>query len=276
MVAFIFKCSKMDTKYIDSIKNPFVKSLLQLKEKRKARQEQGLFLVEGFSETLLAIEGKYEIKYFLIQKDIFKQTAILKKYAPKVCCIFVSEKVYKKLALRTHSQGIIAVVQQKNIALENFNLPPKNPFILIAESIEKPGNLGAILRTADACGVDAVFISDLATDLYNPHIIRNSLGCIFTVPIFVESHQIFINFLNQNQIQIYASHLGDTSEDYLKQDYQKPCAIVVGNEHKGISKVWRSCADKKIMINMRGQIDSMNVSVAAAVLMFEVTRQRTA
>ena len=262
----------MNTKFIDSIQNPFVKTCVQLREQSNFRKEKDSFLVEGFKEILMAIKGTYEIKQVLLQKNIFKKGAALKKYIPENKFVFVSENVYQKLALRKKNEGIIAVAKPKKNSLENLTLS-KNPLILVVESIEKPGNLGAILRTADACGAEAVFVSNPLVDVYNPHLIRNSLGCVFTVPIFWGENEKFIAFLKNNKIKIYTSQL-DAAENYLKINYKKACAIVMGNENKGLSETWQKTADKKIKIPMRGKIDSMNVSVATAVLMFEALRQR--
>ena len=165
-----------------------------------------------------------------------------------------------------------ALVKVKKLSVTEIILP-HNPLILVLESIEKPGNIGAMLRTADAAKVDAVFVADAKTDMYNPNIIRSSVGCLFTNQIAVGSSVEIINFLNQNKIAIFGAAL-QNSEPYYEQDFEQPSAIVVGTEATGLTQIWREAATQNIIIPMQGKIDSMNVSVAAAILIFEAKRQR--
>jgi TrmH family RNA methyltransferase len=150
-----------------------------------------------------------------------------------------------------------------------------NPLILIAESPEKPGNIGALLRTADAAGIDAVWIANPNTDLYNPNVIRSSVGCLFTTQTLIGSNAEMITFLQNNKYQILTAALQDNAVNYLNVDYTVPTAIIVGTESTGLSEEWLHATHQSIIIPMRGTIDSMNVSVAAAVLVFEAVRQRT-
>jgi RNA methyltransferase, TrmH family len=257
-------------KQITSIQNPIIKSLLQLQEKSKVRKQTGTFLIEGKREIELAHKGNYEIETYFIVRDFFTQTEL--NQFPKEKCIEITREIYQKLAYRDTTEGIIAVTKSKTHALSEIKLSA-NPLLLIAESIEKPGNLGAILRTADAANIDAIFIADPKTDLYNPNIIRSSVGCLFTNQIAIGSSEEIIDFLKLKHIAIYAATL-QNSNPYHVEDYTKPTALVVGTEATGLSKIWRTESTQNIIIPMQGEIDSMNVSVAAAILLFEAKRQR--
>ena len=181
--------------------------------------------------------------------------------------------MYKKIAYRDTTEGIIAVAKSKALSIDNLALKSVNPLILVAEAPEKPGNIGALLRTADAANVDAIIIANPKTDIYNPNIIRSSVGCIFTNQIATGSTSQIIEYLNQNNIDIYCAAL-QASLNYHTQNYTKASAIVVGTEATGLSNQWLENATQNIIIPMQGQIDSMNVSVAAGILIFEAKRQR--
>jgi TrmH family RNA methyltransferase len=184
----------------------------------------------------------------------------------------VSREVFEKLAVREDSGGVLAVAEMKPHGLEQISLS-KNPLLLILEGVEKPGNLGAILRTADAAGVDAVIICDPQTDFYNPNVIRSSVGCVFTKQIAAASSEQTIAWLKKNNIDIYCTYLS-ASQIYHQVNYRKPSAIVMGTEATGLSETWVKNATANIIIPMHGKIDSMNVSNAAAVVVFEAVRQR--
>ncbi len=166
------------------------------------------------------------------------------------------------------------MAKSKNLSLDHIQLTTKNPLILIAEAPEKPGNIGALLRTADAANVDAVIIANPKTDLYNPNSIRSSVGCLFTNQIAIGTTQDIISFLKKNTINIYCAEL-QASVDYHTQDYTQATAIVVGTEATGLSADWLTHSTQNIIIPMQGEIDSMNVSVAAGILIFEAKRQRS-
>jgi TrmH family RNA methyltransferase len=187
--------------------------------------------------------------------------------------IEITKVVYEKIAHRETTEGIIAVAKAKDLGLKNLEFKSKTPLILVAEAPEKPGNIGALLRTADAANVDAIIISNPLTDLYNPNSIRSSVGGVFTVPIATGTTEEIINYLKQHNISIYAAILQE-SVMYDSIDFKKATAIVVGAESTGLSKEWRDASTAKIRIPMQGKIDSMNVSVAAGILIFEAKRQR--
>ena len=176
------------------------------------------------------------------------------------------------MAYRDTTEGILAIAKTKSLLLSDLKLS-ENPLILVAESLEKPGNIGAILRTADAANLDAVIIANPKSDLYNPNVVRSSVGCLFTNNIATGTTSEIIAFLNEKNIRFYCATL-QNSTSYHTQNYTLPTALVVGTEATGLSQEWRDAATQNIIIPMQGQIDSMNVSVAAAILIFEAKRQR--
>jgi RNA methyltransferase, TrmH family len=256
---------------ISSTHNPKIKSLLAL-EKPRERRKQQLFIIEGKKEITMALEAGYKIGnlFFcedLISTDELKSLNLSDKFLARV-----TKDVFDKIAVRENSGGIIAVAEMKTHRLNQIKLS-KNPLVLVLESVEKPGNLGAILRTADAADVDAVIICDPQTDFYNPNVVRSSLGCVFTKQIAAATSEETIAWLKQNNINIYCTYL-KASKPYHKTDYTNPSAIVMGTEATGLSDVWVKNSDANIIIPMGGKIDSMNVSTATAVVVFEAKRQR--
>lgn len=262
----------MMAKQITSAQNPFIKSLIQLQEKAKNRKQTGSFLIEGVREIELALQGKYSIEHLLYVPEKINPGTISSFNIPQYNCIEISKEVYQKLAYRDTTEGIIAVAKTKDHSLSDLQLST-NPLILVAESLEKPGNIGALLRTADAARLDAVIIANPKTDLYNPNIVRSSVGCLFTNQIALASTEETITFLQKNNINIYSATLQNSNAYHLEK-YTLPTAIVVGTEATGLSEKWRTESTQNIIIPMQGEIDSMNVSVAAAVLLFEAKRQR--
>ena len=259
-------------KEITSVQNPYIKSLVLLQEKSKERKKTGTFLIEGIREIELALKGGYELETVLFLPEINPEEQILKLVGNNTQLIEISKEVYQKLAYRDTTEGILAVAKSKSFSLSDLKLP-ENPLILVAEAPEKPGNIGAMLRTADAANLDAVIIANPKSDMYNPNIVRSSVGCIFTNQIAVGSTSEIIDFLKENKIDFYAATL-QNSTSYHVQDYTTSTALVVGTEATGLSQEWRDNATQNIIIPMQGEIDSMNVSVAAAILIFEAKRQR--
>lgn len=264
------------TKEISSLQNDLVKEIIQLQEKSRVRKQKGLFIIEGQREILLALEGGYDIKKLLFCEEIISESVLeqlLESFTGvQPVLVKLSFKVYQKLAHRKTTEGIIAITESKNLSLSDLHIS-KNPLILVAEASEKPGNIGALLRTADAAHLDAVIIANPKTDLYNPNIIRSSVGCVFTNTIGVGSTYEIIDFLKENKIKIYCAALS-ASVTYTSTDLTKASAIVVGTESTGLSKEWLDNSSQNILIPMQGEIDSMNVSVSAAILIFEAKRQR--
>lgn len=261
-------------KKITSTANDFIKHILQL-DKLSARKAANSIVIEGIREIYHAIEANYKIKTLLFCFDVVKnedKDLILKSLKQDCEQIEINKQVYEKLSYREASGGIIAIAEPQYLGFKDLKLR-KNPLILIVEKVEKPGNLGAILRTADACSVDAVFVCDNQTDIFNPNVIRSSVGCLFTNQVVVCSNEEALKFLKTNQIQVFATDL-HISENYHLNSYKESCAIVMGSEAFGISSFWRENADSRIKIPMLGKIDSINVSTATAVILFEVLRQR--
>lgn len=258
-------------KQISSVQNPFIKSLVLLQEKAKNRKQTGTFLMEGQREITLALKGGYVLETVLFYPEICTEIEA-KKIAPNTALIEINKEVFQKLAYRDTTEGILAVAKTKSMQLTDLKLSD-NPLILIAEAPEKPGNIGALLRTADAANLDAVIIANPKSDLYNPNIVRSSVGCLFTNQIASGTTDEIISYLKKQQINFYCATL-QNSTSYHTQDYTTPTALVVGTEATGLTQEWRDAATQNIIIPMQGEIDSMNVSVAAAILIFEAKRQR--
>ena len=260
-------------KEISSPQNQFIRQLVQLKDKSRERKKTGLFLIEGKREISLALKGGYELETILFCPELVSLEQLNNLIKQQTNIIEVSKEVYEKLAYRDTTEGILAVAKNKIHSISQLKFNTKNPLILVAEAPEKPGNIGALLRTADAANVDAVIIANPKTDLYNPNIIRSSVGCVFTNNVATGSTSEIIEFLKTNNIKIYCATL-QASVNYNTQDFTKSTAIVVGTEATGLSEEWLVNSTQNIIIPMQGEIDSMNVSVAAGILIFEAVRQR--
>ncbi len=256
---------------ITSHHNPKIKSLIAL-EKPRERKKQCLFVIEGKKEISLALEANYKIGNLFFCEELITRNEVERLKIEDKLLIPVSREVFDKIAIRENSGGIVAVAEQKVHRLDEIKLTG-NPLILVLESVEKPGNLGAILRTADAAGIDAVIICDPQTDFYNSNVIRSSLGCVFTNQIAAATSEETIAWLVKNNIKIYCTYLR-ASKPYHEIDFSKPSAIVMGTEAIGLSDTWVEQSTSNIIIPMGGKIDSMNVSTAAAVVIFEAKRQR--
>ena len=273
----------MSDNQITSAQNPKVKLLLQLQQKSSERRKAGLFVVEGRRELLHCLEAGYEVDTVFYCAPLtpeggshpegFELRVDGQTHIIRGCRTFeVSKEVYDKVAYRGGPEGVIAEVKTRNLTLHDLDLKA-NPLIVVLESVEKPGNLGAILRSADAAGVDAVIVCDPLTDLYNPNLIRSSIGGIFSVPCVACSSEECIDFLKKNGIQILTAQLQD-SHLYYNIDMKCGTAIIMGTEATGLTPQWRKAADAHIRIPMLGRLDSLNVSISAAILMYEAVRQR--
>ena len=268
----------MRTETITSAQNQKIKTLLELQDKSKVRRKEGLFVVEGRRELLHCMEAGYEPYSLFVCPDIICRTELeeiinaAESKAPRCSCVEIPLHLYDKIAYRGGTEGVIAELHCKEMTLESLELKD-NPLVVVLESVEKPGNLGAVLRSADASGVDAVIVCDPLTDMYNPNLIRSSIGAIFTVPVATASSEDTIKWIKDNNIKIYTAQLQD-SEWYYDTDMKGGTAIVMGTEATGLTDSWRKVADAHIKIPMLGKLDSLNVSVSAAILMFEAVRQR--
>ncbi len=280
----------MRVETITSAQNPKIKNLLLLQEKSKARREQGLFVVEGRRELEHCLEAGFQVRTLFICPELAGNDALPGAFtrtgprsgaegrasspATDPLVIEIPENLYRKVAYRESTEGIIAEVECKERRLEDLALT-EHPLVVVLESVEKPGNLGAVLRSADAARADAVIVCDPLTDLYNPNLIRASLGGIFTVPTVAATSEETIAWLQAHDIRILTAQLQDSSW-YYDVDMTVGTALVMGTESTGLTDQWRRAADAHIRIPMLGRLDSLNVSVSAAILLFEAVRQRNA
>ena len=295
----------MGREVITSAQNPKIKELLALQEKGRLRREKGVFVVEGRRELSHCLAAGFQIRTLFICPEICTPDGLpptdssLRSLAaldptffdgpsasvPRVArpsgavaggtgypVIEVSRAVYEKVAYREGTEGVIAEVFAKERSLADIRLSER-PLVIVLEAVEKPGNLGAVLRSADAAGADAVLVCDPATDLYNPNLIRSSIGSVFTRQVAVCTSEEAIAWLKSHGVRIYTAQLQD-SEWYYDTDMTGGTALVMGTESTGLTDLWRKAADAHIKIPMLGQLDSLNVSVSAAILLFEAVRQR--
>jgi TrmH family RNA methyltransferase len=260
----------MNDQIITSLQNQKVKDLVSLGAKSSERRKAELFVVEGLRECKAAFSAGLSIDTAFWVPGMAEESFVNSLKAENY--IQISSQVYEKVAYRGTTEGIIATVKYKALNLDDIKLSA-NPLVIVLESVEKPGNLGAVLRTADAAKVDAVIVCDPLTDLYNPNTIRSSLGGIFTNQVSACSSEEAYKWLNKNKIQIFTAEL-QASDWYHITDMSGPMAIVMGTEANGLTQYWRERADKRIKIPMRGELDSLNVSVSTAIICFEALRQR--
>ena len=264
-------------KYINSKNNPLIKEVKALKNKSKERKKKKRFIIEGEKEVFSAIDGGYLIKKLFTTEE-FKNKIIEKiknKNKDLISNLVVLEKnIFESLCYRSSTSNLIAISDFKNHDLNSIRLRKKNPIILILESPEKPGNIGAVLRTVDASNVDLVLISDIKTDLYNPNTIRSSVGCLFNLNIGLGNKKDIIDFLNKTKIELYTTFMNKKSISYLDVSYKNPVAIAFGNENMGLSNKWAMLNSKNINIPMLGKNDSLNLSVSVGIIIYEALRQR--
>lgn len=259
---------------ISSAQNPRIKELLRLQGKAAERRRQGLTLVEGQRELGHAVAAGVPVAAVYYCPELGGDApglAALRETAAET--VEVSRAVFEKLAVREGSDGLLAVLRPRPHTLANLALP-ENPLVLVLEAVEKPGNLGAILRTADAAPAHAVLVGDARTDLFNPNVVRASLGGIFTVPAVAAPMPEILAWLRARGIRTFAAALAPGARAYTQADLSGPAALVLGTEADGLTPATRAACDETVVIPMRGQLDSLNVSVAAAVLAFEAVRQR--
>lgn len=255
---------------ITSMQNPKVRLLMALQQKSAERRRTGLFVVEGRQEIGHCLAAGYEVDTVFRCQELGGLPTDIPLENVKL--FDVSRSVYERVAYRGTTEGLIAEVRQRTTTLDGLALGER-PLLVVLERVEKPGNLGAVLRSADAAGADAVVVCDPLTDLYNPNLIRSSVGAVFSVPVVTCTSADCIKYLKDNGIRILTAQLQDSSL-YYDTDMRHATAIVMGTEHDGLTPQWREAADAHIRIPMLGQIDSLNVSVSAAILMFEAVRQR--
>lgn len=294
----------MYSETITSAQNPKIKELLTLQEKSRVRKEKGLFVVEGRRETGHCLNAGYRPRTLFVCREIISEDDLemilasigpaqeasarkglgrdaegrqdtlpgIRKGKGQCNIIDIPAHLYDKVAYRGGTEGIIAIMEWKSRTLGSLELQ-ENPLIVVLESVEKPGNLGAVLRSADAAGADAVIVCDPLTDLYNPNLIRSSIGAVFSRQVALASSEETISWLKERGIKILTAQLQD-SVWYYDTDMRQGTAIIMGTESTGLTDIWRKAADSHIKIPMLGELDSLNVSVSAAILLYEAVRQR--
>lgn len=253
---------------INSLENKKIKELIRLK-KAGVRRNQGLILIDGSREAAEAIKAGLEALELYYCPELMKAGQKKPGGGPET---ELSERVFQKLCYKEKPDGVLLLAKEPLRSLEDIILNP-NPLVVVLEAVEKPGNLGAIIRTAAAVGADAVIINDQQTDIYNPNVIRASEGLVFQKTVVKAEREETIAWLKKNKIRSLAAATGN-NQSYLEVDFKKPTAIILGSEAEGLSQEWLEKADKKISIPMEKRIDSLNVSVSAAILVYEARRQR--
>lgn len=256
---------------ITSLQNPKIKDAIKLRD-RRPRDQTGLFLIEGYRELSRALAGGVAIDHIFICPEFYlgeNETALVDQIKVVYPC---TKEVFQKLSYRDRPDGLLAVAVQRKLSLDEIPLS-KVPFLVIAEAIEKPGNLGTILRTADAVGADGLLICDKCTDLFNPNVVRASVGTLFTVPVVEVSSEEALKWLSEKKISVAAATPGGDLL-YTEANLNQPIAIAFGTEQYGLSDQWLEKADHRLFLPMKGEADSLNVAISTAVLLYEVLRQR--
>ena len=262
--------ASVKTEKITSARNERIRQVLELQEKSRTRRALGLFVVEGRRELEHCLEAGYELDSVFWCPEILPE--LPQELIGDVPVSELTAELYGRIAYRGGTEGLVARVKARPHTLEDLTLKD-NPLIVVLESMEKPGNLGAVFRSADAAGADAVIICDPLTDLYNPNLIRSSIGGVFTVQSAVCDSASAISWLKARGMKILTAQLQDSSW-YYDVDMKGGTAIVIGTEATGLTEQWREAADAHIRIPMLGALDSLNASVSAAILLFEAVRQR--
>lgn len=254
---------------IESLQNPKIKNLLKLQEKSRERKKQGLFVVEGIQENHLALDAGFEPVEFFISQDIFRHSFEIKTSIQND----VSKSLFEKIAYRGTTGGVIGIYTRKTKELNDVRLP-ENALIVVLESVEKPGNLGAVLRTSDGAGVDLVVVCDPLVDFFNPNVIRSSVGTVFTNQLVSTTKEELVSWLKNEKVQIFSTFLKPNTKSLYEMDFSKSSAIVLGTEAFGLTTFWVENSDELIKIPMNGKVDSLNVSNAAAICIYEAVRQK--
>lgn len=264
--------------YISSLQNPRVKQLVKLRD-RHEREESNLFLIEGYRELLRAADAGHPIEAVFICPPLFlgsNESSLITRLTNQGTKLWnCSEAVFRKISYRDRPDGLIGLAPQTHLKLSDLaeKLNKSAPFLVVAEAIEKPGNLGTILRSSDAVGLDGLIVCDRCTDIHNPNVVRASVGTLFTVPVVEADGEETLQWLREHKISIVAATPSAKTE-FTEVDLSGPIAIAVGTEQLGLSKRWMTQADIQVRIPMRGVADSLNVAMATTLLLYEALRQR--
>jgi len=261
---------------ISSVQNPKVKQVLHLRDK-KGRDKTGQFLIEGYREILRATDAGWQIDILLICPELYlgsNEPALINQIAKKGTEIIIcTQQVFEKISYRDRPDGLLAIAPQKRFKLSDLESSRKNPLYVVAEAIEKPGNLGTILRSSDAVGVDGLIVCDRCTDIFNPNVVRASVGTLFTVKTVEAKGDETLSWLKKQNIQILAA-TPSAKKEFTEVDLTGPIAIAVGTEQLGLSDRWMNEASIQVRIPMLGVADSLNVAMATTLLLYETNRQR--
>ncbi len=262
---------------ITSLQNPRVKAAVRLRDGRH-RAKQGRILIDGARELLRAMDAEIQLLEVFVCEPLCESEDARRVLAGLPECgaeiLRVGKPVFEKLAFGERAEGVLGVAAMPRPSLSDLTLP-RDPLVAVLEGVQKPGNVGAVLRSADAAGVSALIVADPGTDLYNPNAIRASLGTIFTLPVATATATQTLDWLRRNELTVFAARV-DASVDYTEADFRGPAAIVLGSEAQGLTDVWSADEITPIRLPMLGAADSLNVSATAAVLFYEALRQRTA
>jgi len=254
--------------HITSLQNPQVKYIVKLRDDKKQRQRDELMLVEGWDEINLALASRHQPQTLVTAPELASRQIV----NVHTETITVNRAVFEKISYRENPDGWLGIFPIPKVSLDELKLND-SPLLIIAESIEKPGNLGAILRTADAAGVDALLVCDPRVDLYNPNVVRASRGALFAVPSVETSNESALEFLHKRGIKIVAA-TPQAEAEYTRQDLRGPLAVAVGTEDEGLTDFWLKQSDVKVKIPMVGKVNSLNVSIATALIVYEAIRQK--
>lgn len=267
--------------FLSSLQNPKIKQVVRLKD-RKERDATHHFLIEGYREIFRFMEAKGKPLDLFFCSELFlgsNENALIEKIKTAGASLYAcSKEVFNKISYRDRPDGLLAIAPQVHFSLKDLEKKLSSnrpPFLVVAEAIEKPGNLGTILRSSDAAGIDGLILCDKCTDIFNPNVVRASVGTLFTVPIYEASSKEALVWLKKNNILIAAA-TPSASLEFTKADFTRPVAIAVGTEQLGLSKLWMDKSDLKVKIPMNGIADSLNVATATTLLLYEVLRQRHA
>ncbi|MBI2602683.1 MAG: RNA methyltransferase [Deltaproteobacteria bacterium] len=257
---------------ISSVQNENIKRVAGLRES-KGRRAFSEFAVEGLREIRRAWEARWELLEVFVCSELLddegeKLLAALEAASPKR--FEVSHPCFAKIAMRQDSGGLVAVFRFAERNLSRVKVP-EVPFLLLLEGIEKPGNVGALIRSADGAGVDAILTMDCQADIFHPHVIRTSLGCCFSMPVVAGTREEMLAFCRRHKVTIYAALLSEDAVPFTDVSFDKRRALLLGSEDRGLSEFWRKNSDAKITIPMRGHADSLNVAAAGAVLLYAST-----
>lgn len=254
---------------IESTQNPKIKNLLKLQEKSRERKKQELFVAEGVQENRFALDSGFIPREFFVCDEIFENSIKINHSTLNL----VSLPLFQKIAYRGTTGGIIGLYEIREKRLEEIVLSAK-PLVVILESVEKPGNLGAVLRSCDGAGIDALIVCDPLADFYNPNVIRSSVGTVFTNQLASDTRENVISWLKSKEIKIVSTYLNERTKNLYDIDLTGSSALVFGTENSGLTADWREHSDELAKIPMNGKVDSLNVSNAAAICIYEALRQR--